>query len=80
MGVRSADSQASNKVHGNGRSSYNGQKRTQSKHVRGKHATAGFNSLLANLVNINDYALKETENQSRQMINNLESFTDGAVS
>ena len=48
--------------------------------MRGKHATAGYNSLLANLVNINDYALKESENHSRQMINNLESITDGAAS
>ena len=71
LGVHSADGQGADKIHANSSSTCERERKTLAKALTGKHATAGFTNLLANLANINDYALKKSFDQSRQMVNHL---------
>ena len=72
MALHSADSQNINQNN----LMYNKEKVIARKSFRAKHATTNFNNLLTNLVNINDYALKKSFDQSKQMINYLTVKTD----
>ena len=71
LGVHSADGQGVDKTHANSSSTCEQERNKLAKTLRGKRGTAGFNNLLGNLTNINDYALKQSFEKSREMINHL---------